>query len=180
MTGLGAIAPLMALILFVLLNALARTWQRTWLAQERSRARTGRASAAAAGAFAAPRFLAGLVESILLAIFPVLLAVLLVLAVDALAVFSGWRTAPAWYGGGAVLLTVLLCWVGLASRTTRAGAHRVMDSAAPDTMWTLILTFLLLALLLAVGITIAARGGAVDPFPIIGHIPVDQWIPWRQ
>ena len=179
MTGLGAIAPLTALILFILLNALARTWQRTWLAQERSRARTGQSSTAAAGALALPRFLGALVESILLVIFPVLLALLLVLAVDALASFSGWWVAPAWYGAGATLLVVLLCWVGLSSRTTRAGAHRVMDATAPDRMWTVILTLLLLALLAAVFVTIAARGGAVDMFPIIGEFPVDQWIPWR-
>ena len=65
----------------------------------------------------------------------------------------------------AMAITLLISWVGLGSRTTREGAHRVVDAAAPDTVWTVVLGALLLLLLTAVVLAILARGGMVDYFP---------------
>lgn len=181
MTALGAIAPFTAIIVFLLVSALARTWQRTWESGERARARSGRSGGAGAVMFALPRFAVALLESILLAMFPFILGLVFVLAIDAVAFYGFHAHLPlSWYGAGIVGFTILLCWIGLSSRLTRNGAHRVVDAAAPDGLWTMIMAFLLLALLIAVGVTILARGGTIDYFPFTGMPTFDTLAFWRR
>ncbi|MCP6407012.1 hypothetical protein NL481_28850, partial [Klebsiella pneumoniae] len=75
--------------------------------------------------------------------------------------------------------TLLITWVGIGSRTTRAGAHRMVDAAAPDRVWTVVVAVLLLLLVIAVATTIVARGGVVDYFPFGAGPRLDDIAIWR-
>ena len=80
----------------------------------------------------------------------------------------------------AMAVTLLITWVGIGSRTTRAGAHRMVDAAAPDRVWSAVLAVLLLLLVVAVVTTILARGGAVDYFPFGAGPRLEDIAVWRR
>lgn len=181
--GLGAVSPLTALLLFLLLNAFARAWQRSWVAMTKSRERGAAGGITNAGliGLALPRFAWGLIEAILLALFPVIAALVIIVVTDAI---LGWGLSIivplGVYGAFLLATTVGLCWIGIDGRTTRKGAHRVSDAAAPGTVWTLVLVALLVLLLIAVGFIIANRSGAIDYFPYVGQFRVEDLAPWRR
>ncbi|MDO5645652.1 MAG: protein kinase [Dermabacter sp.] len=180
--ALGALAPLTAVLFFVLLNAFARAWQRSWVALTKARERGAgeRMTRAGLATMALPRFAWGILESALLALFPLALAVGGVIAVDAILVWLLHTTLPlAVYGAAITAVTMALCWIGIDSRTTRYGAHRIVDAAAPDALWTAILATLLLVLLGVIGVTIGARGGLIDYFPYVGMFRFEDIAPWR-
>ncbi len=180
--GLGAIAPLMALVFFVLLNALARAWQRSWVSMTRSRERGAGGGATSAGliTLAIPRFAWGLVESIMLALFPVVAALVVIVVADAICGWALGIVVPlSVYGAFLLFMTVGLCWIGIDGRTTRYGAHRVTDAAAPDRMWTALLGGMLVVLLIAVVITLMTLGGGIDYFPYVGQFRFEDIAPWR-
>ena len=77
-------------------------------------------------------------------------------------------------------VTVLITWVGLGSRTTRNGAHRMLDAAAPDMLWGAVVLGLLLLLLGAVVFTLLAREGMVDYFPFPSGPRLDDIALWRR
>lgn len=114
------------------------------------------------------------------ALFPLILGVLVGIAFDA-----GWTLlrgiAPP--DGAAFALamsiTLLITWVGLGSITTRNGAHRMLDAAAPDRMWGVVVLVLLLLLLGAVLTTVLAREGMVDYFPFSGGPRLGDIAVWR-
>lgn len=181
--ALGAIAPATAILLFVLLNAFARAWQRSWVALTKARERGAGEKMTRAGlaTMALPRFAWGILESALLALFPLALAIGGVIAVDAILVWLLHTTVPlSIYGAAITAVTMALCWIGIDSRTTRYGAHRIVDAAAPDTLWTAILGTLLLVLLGAIVVTIGARGGLIDYFPYLGTFRFEDIAPWRR
>ena len=153
---LAAVAPYAALAVFLLLGALARTWERSHnaVAGKRLRGSTGSGPAWAAG-FASPfRFLLGLLEIALQALFPLILGVLVGIALDAAwTLLQGAAPPDGAAYATAMAVTLLITWVGIGSRTTRNGAHRILDSAAPDRVWTAVVLVLLILLLGAVVFT---------------------------
>src|SRR5690606_88243 len=80
----------------------------------------------------------------------------------------------------AMVVTVLITWVGLGSRTTRNGAHRMLDAAAPDMLWGAVVLVLLLLLLGAVAFALMAREGMVDYFPFPGGPRLEDIALWRR
>ena len=181
--GLAAVAPYVSLMLLLVLGTLARTWERSHqaLAQRRLRGATGSGASFAVGAAAPLRLLLSLVEIALQVLLPLLLGLLVGIAVDA--AWTVLRTAPPPDGiafAVAMAVTLLITWVGIGSRTTRAGAHRMVDAAAPDRVWTVVVAVLLLLLVIAVATTIVARGGVVDYFPFGAGPRLDDIAIWRR
>lgn len=181
--ALAALAPYVSLIAFVLLGTLARTWERSHrrIADRRMRGSTGSGPLWAAGLISPFAALLGLLEIVLQAIFPLILGVLVGIAIDA-----GWTllegSAPpdGVAFGAAMAVTLLITWVGLGSRTTRNGAHRMVDAAAPDRVWTSVVLVLLLALVGAVVFTLLAREGMVDYFPFPSGPRLEDIAIWRR
>ena len=181
--SLAAIAPYVALTMLLGLGALARTWERSHhaVAAQRMRGATGSGPHWRAGLASPFRFLLGLLEIVLQALFPLILGLLVGIAVDA-----GWTllqgSAPpdAVAFGTAMAITLLITWVGLGSRTTRNGAHRMLDAAAPDMLWGGVVLGLLLLLLGAVVFTLLAREGMVDYFPFPSGPRLDDIALWRR
>lgn len=181
LVALAAVAPFVAVILFLLLGALARTWERSHKAIEGARARGKSAGASWAVGIAGPfRFLLGLLETALMALLPAVLGVLVVVAADAVVSVTTHSPLPsAVLYGGAMAIMLIVTWVGFGGETTRNGAHRLLDAAAPDRVWGLVVGVLLVLLLVAVGAVIASRGGAVDPFPFVSLTLPEHLLPWR-
>ncbi|WP_345081919.1 serine/threonine-protein kinase [Brachybacterium paraconglomeratum] len=183
LVSLAAIAPYMSLVVLLLLGALARTWERSHqsVAAQRMRGASGSGPRWTTGLASPFRFLVGLCEIALQALLPLVLGVLVGIAVDA-----SWtllQGAPPPDGvafATAMAITLLITWVGLGSRTTRNGAHRMVDSAAPDLLWSAVVVVLLLLLLGAVVFTLLARGGAVDYFPFPSGPRLDDIAIWRR
>lgn len=181
--SLAAIAPYMSLVVMLLLGALARTWERTHLSvtAQRMRGASGAGPRWKAGLASPFRFLVGLFEIAAQAVLPLVLGVLVGIALDA-----SWtllQGAPPPDGAAfatAMAITLLITWVGLGSRTTRNGAHRMVDAAAPDLLWSAVVVVLLLLLLGAVVFTLLARGGAVDYFPFPSGPRLDDIAIWRR
>lgn len=180
---LAAVAPYAALAVFLLLGALARTWERSHnaVAGKRLRGSTGSGPAWAAG-FASPfRFLLGLLEIALQALFPLILGVLVGIALDAAwTLVQGTAPPDGAAFATAMAVTLLITWVGIGSRTTRNGAHRILDSAAPDRVWTAVVLVLLILLLGAVVFTVLAREGVVDYFPFPDGPTLEDIAIWRR
>jgi tRNA A-37 threonylcarbamoyl transferase component Bud32 len=170
LVALAALAPYISLAMLLLLGALARTWERSHrsVAAQRMRGAAGSGPLWAAGLASPFRFLLGLLEIVLQALFPLILGLLVGVALDA-----GWtllQGTPPPDGvpfATAMAITLLITWVGIGSRTTRDGAHRMMDAAAPDLLWGAIVLVLLLLLLGAIAFALFTREGMVDylPFP---------------
>jgi tRNA A-37 threonylcarbamoyl transferase component Bud32 len=183
LVGLGAIAPYISLVLLLLLGGLARTWEQSHRAFENRRARGGSVGAArgAVGAAAVFRFVGGVLITALQALFPLILGLLVGLAADAVLVVTGGSSLPdAAVFAITMAITVLLVWVGIGARTTRDGAHRVVDAAAPDRVWTAVVGGLLLLLLVAVGFVVLTRGGVVDYMPLSTWFTIDDIALWRR
>ena len=181
--GLGVIAPYMALGALLLLGAAARTWERSHrtVALRRMRGSGGSGPLWAAGTAVPFRFLLGLAETALQAVLPLVLGLLVGIAVDASAALLAGTALPDGVALGiAVAITTLLTWVGIGSRTTRAGAHRMVDAAAPDRTWTAVLLGLLVLLIGAVLVTISARQGMVDYFPFTSGPHLEELAFWRR
>ena len=181
--ALAALAPYISLAMLLLLGALARTWERSHrsVASQRMRGSTGAGPLWAAGLASPFRFLQGLLEIVLQALFPLILGLLVGVALDA-----GWTllqgTAPpdGVAFATAMAITLLLTWVGIASRTTRDGAHRMLDAAAPDMLWGGIVLVLLLLLLGAVAFALVTREGMVDYLPFSGGPRLEDIALWRR
>ena len=181
--ALGAVAPYIALTLVLLLGALARTWERSHrsIAQHRLRGDTGAGPLWTSGMAAPFRFLLGLLETVGQAIIPLMLGLLIGIAVDAgWTLWSGSPPADGVAFAIAVGVTVLVTWVGLGSATTRRGAHRMVDAAAPDRIWGLVVGVLLALLIGAVVATILARDGMVDYFPFSALPRLEDIAFWRR
>lgn len=181
--GLAAVAPYVPLALLLVLGTLARTWERSHqaLAQRRLRGASGSGASFAVGAAAPLRLLLSLVEIVLQVLLPLVLGLLVGIAVDA--AWTVLRGAPPPDGiafAVTMAMTLLITWVGIGSRTTRAGAHRMVDAAAPDRVWTAVVAVLLLLLVIAVATTIVARGGVVDYFPFGTGPRLDDIAIWRR
>ncbi len=182
LVALAAIAPYVSLALLLLFGALARTWEqshRTVLSR-RSRGSANGAARTAAG-FAAPfRFVLGLVVTALQALFPLILGLLVGMAVDAgFVLLRGVQPPDAVAFAVAMAITVLLVWVGIGARTTRDGAHRVVEAATPDTVWSLVVGVLLVLLLGAIVSVAVARGGSIDYLPFYNLPTLDRIAFWR-
>ncbi len=181
LVALAGVAPYVSLVLLLVLGALARTWERSHRTVAAGRARgKGTGAAWGAGVASLPRFALGLVEIALTALFPLVLGVLLAVSADAVCHFVLARDLPASaLTAGAVAVTLLLTWFGIGGRTTRDGAHRMLDAAAPDRVWALVVGGLLVLLLGAVIATAFARGGEVDYIPFSSWPRLDALLPWR-
>lgn len=183
--ALAVVAPYISLALVMVLGALARTWERSHRSLESARRRGGGAGARTRVSWgvgiAAPfRFLLGLLELVLTVVFPLLLGVLLAVCTDAVLHYGMGTEMPSGALFGIVMtVTILLTWVGIGSATTRSGAHRLLDAAAPDRVWGLVIGALLALLLAAVIATALARGGLVDYFPFVTWPRFDELLPWR-
>ncbi len=180
--GTAAVAPYVSLFLLLLLGGLARGWEGSHRAITDSRLRGSEGSGPlwAAGIAWPFRFLLGVIVTVLQAIFPLALGLVIALAIDA-----GWRLMngtvlpDGLLFGIAMAVTVLITWVGFGARTTRLGAHRMVDAAAPDLLWTSVVVLLLLLLIAAVTMTIIARDGMVDYFPFLTWPRLDDLAMWR-
>lgn len=180
--SLAAVAPYISLAVLLILGAMARTWERSHrsVSTQRMRGATGAGPSWRAGLASPFRAAIALLEIALQALFPLILGVLVGIAFDA-----GWTLlrgiAPP--DGAAFALamsiTLLITWVGLGSITTRNGTHRMLDAAAPDRMWGVVVLVLLLLLLGAVLTTVLAREGMVDYFPFSGGPRLDDIAVWR-
>ncbi|MEV0869534.1 protein kinase [Brachybacterium paraconglomeratum] len=181
--ALAALAPYISLGVLLLLGALARTWERSHrsVTAQRMRGATGSGPTWAAGLAGPFRFLLGLLEVTLQALFPLVLGLLVGLALDAAwTLLQGSPLPDGVAFATAMAIALLITWVGLGSRTTRDGAHRMLDAAAPDMLWGAIVLVLLLLLLGAVVFALVTREGMVDylPFP---HGPrLDDIALWRR
>ncbi|GAA1490106.1 serine/threonine-protein kinase [Brachybacterium sacelli] len=180
---LAAVAPYVALTVFLLLGALARTWERAHrsVAGKRLRGSRGNGPLWAAGMASPFTFLLGLLEIVLQALFPLILGVLVGIAIDAAwTLLQGAAPPDGVAFAAAMAVTLLITWVGIGSRTTRNGAHRMLDAAAPDAVWTAVVVVLLLLLVGAVVFTLLARQGTVDYFPFPGGPRLDDIALWRR
>ncbi|MCL6423051.1 protein kinase [Brachybacterium sp. JHP9] len=167
LVALAVIAPYIALALVLVLGGLARTWEQSHRAVEMRRARgsAGSGPQVAAG-FAAPfRFVGGVLVTALQALLPLVLGLIVGLAVDAAVTTSGAVLPDGAVTGIAAAIMLLLVWVGLGSRTTRNGAHRMVEASTPDAVWGMVVGALLLLLFGAVVAVILARGGEIDYVP---------------
>ena len=181
--ALAAIAPYVSLVMLLGLGALARTWERSHhaVAAQRMRGAAGSGPQWRAGVASPFRFLLGLLEIALQALFPLILGLLMGIALDAgWTLLQGSPPPDAAAFGTAMAVTVLITWVGLGSRTTRNGAHRMLDAAAPDMLWGAVVLGLLLLLLGAVVFTLLAREGMVDYFPFPSGPRLDDIALWRR
>lgn len=179
LVALAAVAPYVSVLLIVLMGATARVWDRTARSLERARAR-GTGGAWGAGAAAPFLFLLGLLEMVLVLLLPLILGLAVAVGADAVSSFVGPGPLPAsLMYGAAVLIALLLAWVGIGGRTTRNGAHRMLAAAAPDAMWSMIIGALLVLLIGAVVATSLARGGDVDHFPFVSLPHLENLLPWR-
>ncbi|AXK44351.1 serine/threonine-protein kinase [Brachybacterium saurashtrense] len=182
LVALAGVAPYVSLALLLVLGAMARTWERSHrtLSTQRMRGAHGAGPAWRAGLAAPFRGVLGLLEIALQALLPLILGLLVGIAVDAAWTLLQGNPPP---DGLAFVLamsiTVLLTWVGLGSATTRNGAHRMLDAAAPDRLWGAVMLVLLLILLGAVVVTLLAREGMVDYFPFPDGPRLDQIALWR-
>ena len=182
LVALAALAPYISLAMLLLLGALARTWERSHrsIAAQRMRGAAGSGPLWTAGVASPFRFLLGLLEIVLQALFPLILGLLVGVALDA-----GWtllQGAPPPDGvpfATAMAITLLITWVGIGSRTTRDGAHRMMDAAAPDLLWGAIVLVLLLLLLGAIAFALFTREGMVDYLPFPQGPRLDDIALWR-
>lgn len=182
-TAFGALVPLAALILLVLMTALARTWQRSWIASEKGtdKGRSSGSITTAAVLLAVPRLILALLEAILQALIPVIVTAGVLLAIDAAIVWlTNFELHYAIYAGVLVGVTTLSLWWGIGARTTRYGGHRLVHAAAPSGLWTAIIAALLILLIVAVGFTLASRGGTIDYFPYVGEFRLEDISPWRR
>ena len=180
---LAAVAPYVSLTVFLLLGALARTWERAHrgVAGKRLRGSTGSAPLWAAGLSSPFTFLLGLLEIVLQALFPLILGVLVGIAIDASWTLLQGEAPPDGVAfAAAMVVTLLITWVGIGSRTTRSGAHRMLDAAAPDAVWTAVVVVLLLLLVGAVVFTLLARQGMVDYFPFPNGPRLEDVALWRR
>ncbi|PWH07932.1 serine/threonine protein kinase [Brachybacterium endophyticum] len=180
--ALAAVAPYVSLALLLVFGALARTWEkshRTVLAR-RSRGSSSSGASTAAG-FAAPfRFLLGLVVTALQALLPLILGLLIGLGVvAAFDLVQHTQLPDAVPFAIAMAVTLLLVWVGIGARTTRDGAHRIVEAATPDLVWSLVVGVLLVLLLGAIVSVIVARGGATDYMPFYQWPTISQIAFWR-
>ena len=181
--ALAGIAPYVSLAALLLLGGLARVWERSHRAvtTQRMRGATGSGPSWRAGLASPFRMAVGLLETALQVLFPLILGVLVGFAFDA-----GWTllqgSAPPDSAAFvlAMAITLLITWVGLGSGTTRNGAHRMLDAAAPDRFWSGVVLVLLLLLLGAVSLTLLARSGMVDYFPFPGGPRLDDLALWRR
>lgn len=181
--ALAAVAPYVSLALLLVLGATARTWERSHraVATRRLRGASGAAPLWGAGMAAPFRFLVGLLEIALQALLPLILGLLVGIALDASWTLLQGSPPPDGVAFATTMaVTLLITWVGLGSRTTRAGAHRMMDAAAPDRIWTVVVAGLLLLLLAAVLTTLLARQGMVDYFPFGGWVRLEDIALWRR
>lgn len=181
--ALGALAPYVALLLMVLVGAMARAWEGSHRAirDRRLRGAQGSGPLWAAGIAWPFRALGGAIVIVLQAAFPALLGFGIGLAVDAaLVLVQGYSPPDSVALGIAVAVTLFLTWVGLGSRTTRLGTHRMVDAAAPDRVWSLVVGVLLIALIAAVVAAVMTRQGSVDYFPFAGMWQLDDLAVWRR
>ena len=181
--ALAAVAPYVALAMLLMLGALARTWERSHqaVAGKRLRGTTGSGPLWSAGLAAPFRLLLGLLEIALQALLPLILGVLVGIALDASwTLLQGTAPPDGIAFATAMAVTLLITWVGLGSRTTRVGAHRMLDAAAPDRVWTAVVAVLLLLLLAAVITTLLARQGMVDYFPFGSWPRLEDIALWRR
>ncbi|MGO1257792.1 MAG: protein kinase domain-containing protein [Brachybacterium sp.] len=181
--SLAAIAPYVSLAVLLLLGALARTWERSHLSvtAQRMRGATGAGPQWRTGLASPFRFLLGLLEIAVQAVFPLVLGVLVGIALDvSWTLLQGAPPPDGVAFATAAAITLLITWVGLGSRTTRNGAHRMVDAAAPDLLWSAVVAVLLLLLLGAVIFTLLARGGAVDYFPFPSGPRLEDIAIWRR
>ncbi|GAA1484215.1 serine/threonine-protein kinase [Brachybacterium fresconis] len=181
--ALAAVAPYVALTVFLLLGALARTWERAHrsVAGKRLRGSVGAGPLWAAGLSSPFTFLLGLLEIVLQALFPLILGVLVGIAIDASwTLLQGGAPPDGVAFAAAMAVTLLITWVGIGSRTTRSGAHRMLDAAAPDAVWTAVVLVLLLLLVGAVVFTLLARQGMVDYFPFPSGPRLEDIALWRR
>ena len=179
LVGLAAVAPFISLFMLLGLGALARTWDRLARGSALRQAR-GEGGGAVTATLSAPfRFLQGLLEVALQALFPLILGVLLGAGIDAVMSLQGRSLPEAGIFAIAMGTTVLLTWVGIGSRTTRDGAHRMLAAATPDRMWSAIIAALMLVLLFAIAMAILSRGGAVDYIPFFNLPRLTSLLIWR-
>ena len=181
--ALAALAPYISLGVLLLLGALARTWERSHrsVTAQRMRGATGSGPTWAAGLASPFRFLLGLLEIALQALFPLVLGLLVGLALDAAwTLLQGSPLPDGVAFATAMAITLLITWVGIGSRTTRDGAHRMLDAAAPDMLWGAIVLVLLLLLLGAVVFALVAREGMVDYLPFPQGPRLDDIALWRR
>ncbi|WP_114855184.1 serine/threonine-protein kinase [Brachybacterium sp. YJGR34] len=181
--ALAAVVPYVALAGLLLLGALARAWERSHQAvtAQRLRGATGSAPLWRAGLASPFRVLQGLVEIVLQALFPLILGMLVGIALDASwTLLQGTPPPDGIPYATALTITLLITWVGLGSRTTRNGAHRMLDAAAPDLVWGAVVQVLLLAMLGAVVFTLLTRAGMVDLFPFYAWPSLDDIALWRR
>src|SRR5690625_6206304 len=107
-----------------------------------------------------------LLEIALQALLPLILGVLVGIALDASwTLLQGTAPPDGIAFATAMAVTLLITCVGLGSRTTRVGAHRMLDPAAPDRVWTAVGAALLRPLPAAVITTLPARQRMVDHLP---------------
>lgn len=179
LVGLGAVAPFISLALMLVLGTLARTWERLARGRETRRAR-GEGDGTLEAVFTSPfRLLQGLLELVLQAFFPLILGLLLGVGADALLSLRGSILPESAIFAIAIGTTVLLTWVGIGSRTTRNGVHRMLAAATPDGLWTGVITLLMLVVLAAIAVAILARGGSADYIPFFQLPRLTGFLPWR-
>lgn len=181
--ALAAVAPYISLVLLLVLGTMARTWERTHrsVSAKRMRGATGAGPSWAAGLASPFRACLALLEIALQALLPLILGLLVGIALDAGWTLLGGAAPPdGLVFALAMLITLLITWVGLGSLTTRNGAHRMLDAAAPDRLWGAVVLVLLLLLLGAVITTVLAREGMVDYFPFPQGPRLDDIALWRR
>lgn len=181
--ALAGVAPYVSLLMLLVLGAMARAWERSHraVAGRRLRGATGTGPLWSAGIAAPFRALLGLLEIILQALLPLILGLLVGIALDASwTLLQGSPPPDAAAFATAMAVTLLITWVGLGSRTTRNGAHRMLDAAAPDGVWTAVVAVLLVLLLAAVITTLLARQGMVDYFPFGSWPRLEDIALWRR
>ncbi|WP_422116746.1 protein kinase domain-containing protein [Brachybacterium sp. UNK5269] len=181
--ALAGIAPYAALAVMVLLGALARTWERSHqsVAAQRMRGATGSGPLWRAALAVPFRAAQGLLEVVLQMLLPLVLGLLVGIALDAAwTLLQGSPPPDGVPFATAIAITLLITWVGIGSRTTRNGAHRLLDAAAPDRTWSAVVLVLLVLLLGAVVFTLLAREGMVDYFPFPGGPRLDDIALWRR
>ncbi|WP_245851128.1 serine/threonine-protein kinase [Brachybacterium vulturis] len=180
--SLAAVAPYMSLAVLLVLGAMARTWERSHqsVSRQRIRGAAGAGPSWRAGLASPFRAVIALWEIALQALLPLLLGGLVGIAFDAgWTLLRGIAPPDGVAFALAMAITLLITWVGLGSLTTRNGAHRMLDAAAPDRLWSAVVLGLLLLLLGAVLTTVLAREGMVDYFPFPHGPRLDDIAVWR-
>jgi hypothetical protein len=184
LVALSAVAPYVALVVFLVLGASARTWEHSHrtVARGASEGRSSTGTRWKAGGAAPFRFLLGLLVTALQALFPLALGALVAVAIDAVLTYLlDMNPLPdAALFATAFAIMLLLTWVGLGSRVTRDGAHRMLAAATPDTIWTLVIGGLVFVLVIAMASVIVTRGGNVDYLPFTGGPRLEDIAIWRR